>query len=347
MRTSHNDSWSRRKFLGAGALIVGALMTPSIVVNASMTCDRIVRRRELWAMGGWNYLEVSATTEKLAAESLDCMVSAIREIDRLFSVFDARSPVSRFNSEQALSVAIDNPFVLDSVRESLEWAQRCHGVFDPTVEPIMERLGFRDARASEGKHTERDWGYSRVVCDLKNARIDRDSRSLQIDTGGWAKGLAAEHAARAATSAGATVAQVSCGGDIYRLDTADQSTWACAIRDPLRGRLDHAVRVTHRFPTVATSANYETYRLTETGQRIGHLLDPRTGAPAATDLLSVSLFGQSGLATDAASSALFVMGKSSAIEWLGANPSFGAVLVDCSWPTSGAGISVVGDLEIS
>jgi thiamine biosynthesis lipoprotein len=191
----------------------------------------------------------------------------------------------------------------------------------------------------------RDWGHRMLSCDPTRSRIIRDSKSLQLDSGGWAKGLAAQRAAHAAIMNGAAVAQVSCGGDIFRAEASGLSYWKCAIRDPSRGRYDIALQVRHRFPTVATSGNTEIYRFSQSGMKIGHLMDPRTGKSAQSDLLSISVFGHDGLSTDAASSALFVMGKNDAIQWLTANPDFGAILIDHSWPRSAEGMTLVGALE--
>jgi thiamine biosynthesis lipoprotein ApbE len=76
-------------------------------------------------------------------------------------------------------------------------------------------------------------------------------------------------------------------------------------------------------------------------------MDPRIGAPAESDLLSVSVFGHDGLLVDAASSALFVMGKAEALRWLALNPAYGAILIDRTWPVSADGITAVGALEMS
>ncbi len=300
-------------------------------------------------MGGWNTLQAESEKLEVARLAVAAMVEAIREVDRVYSVFDMRSSLSQFNSNKTLSVDIDDESLLEAIGASLHWAGRFEGMFDPTVEPMMRRWGFRSPLESSVPTKEspstRDWDYRMLECDLHGGRLLRESTEIELDSGGWAKGLAAERAVCAALAAGAESAMANCGGDIFRAAKNGIGTWECVIRDPLRGRFDPAMRVRHRFSTVATSGNIETFRMSLEGKRVGHLMDPRTGMPAQTDLLSITVFGHQGLAVDAASSGLFVMGSAKAKEWLVSNQDFAAVMIDSSWPDIDEGVTVIGDLE--
>lgn len=335
--------------MSAGLLAAGGLLLPSPVARAAKRPVCTGKYKDLWAMGGWNRLLIEADSDAAAHAALNAAVASIRGVDVAYSVFDVRSTLSRVNSYHGCSVPIDDPDVLAAIDKSLTLAKQVGGAFDPTVESLMWKWGFRDGLMSAGcndRPVQRAWDFRMVSCDAENSRVYRDSDQITIDPGGWAKGLAAELSAKAAIDAGASVAQVSCGGDIFRLAANGADTWECAIRDPLGGRTDSAVRVRHRYRTVATSGNFETYRITPEGSRVSHLMDPRTGEPADSDLLSVSVFGDTGLSVDAVSSALFVMGREDSLAWLRVNPGFGAVILDQRWPSDPAGMTVVGELEV-
>lgn len=342
---SQKSDWTRRRFLGMGLVTATALLIPRVLVHASGS-GMVSQRRDLWAMGGWNHLRVECDRSDATHAALGAMVESIRRIDRMFSVFDSRSQLSRLNHDTSLCVPVDDLLLLGSIDESLRWSSEFEGAFDPTVEPIMRRWGFRDEHAStvnEEARSVRDWDFRRIECDMAHGRIMRESAAINLDSGGWAKGLAAELAADAALRAGAVSAQVSCGGDIFR--AGREPLWECVIRDPLRCRTGRALSVRHRYPTVATSANMETFRISPSGRHIGHLMDPRTGCPVESDLLSASVFGNSGLAVDAASSALFVMGRSRATRWLLANSQFAGVMIDRTWPDQDS-VALIGELEV-
>ncbi len=340
--------WNRRRFLEAGALTLGTILLPMRSSLADLLSAPVARRYDLWAMGGWNHLLIEADSSDAAQAAARAATDAIRGIDRLFSVFDERSILSRINHSDRTDLSLDEPLVMESLNRSLSQAKSTEGIFDPTVEPLMHRWGFRSpeqevscVRLMKG----RDWNYQMVECDFANARFRRESKLVMLDSGGWAKGLAAERAALAALSAGATLAQVSCGGDIFRAQSGEANFWDCGIRDPLQGRSDVALTVRQNFSTVATSGNYETFRTDSLGRKVSHLMDPRTGGPSESDLLSVTVFGNDGLAVDAVASALFVMGSVGATAWLTSHTGFAGVLIDRGSSERDLSISLIGDLK--
>lgn len=298
-------------------------------------------------MGGWSHLEAVAESPQAGEAALTAMADAIRRIDQSFSVFDARTPLSRFNAADTLTVAIDDPVVLDAIDRSLRWSAALEGLFDPTIERLMKRWGFRDESAGviRPPADQRDWNYRGVECDVCGGVIRRESARLAIDSGGWAKGLAAEEAANAGLRAGAVEARANCGGDIFRAAN-DAGPWTCAIRDPRGQRSEPVLTVRHRFRTAATSAVYETYRVDATGHRHGHLMDPRRGAPSVSDLLSVTVFANDGLMADATSSGLYVMGMADAVRWLNGRKDAAAVLIHRDHKGGLSGVRVIGPLEV-
>ena len=78
---------------------------------------------------------------------------------------------------------------------------------------------------------------------------------------------------------------------------------------------------------VVTSGGYQRF-FEEDGQTYIHILDPRTGCPAASDLTSVTIFSPDGIMADALSTSLFIMGLEDAVAyWRSAGERFDMVLV--------------------
>lgn len=105
-------------------------------------------------------------------------------------------------------------------------------------------------------------------------------------------------------------AVIAVGGSILLYGSkADGSDWNVAVQNP-RGQDGEAMGVLSLSGTtnVSTSGDYEKYFMQD-GKRYHHILDPSTGYPADSGLISVTIVSDSGLFSDGLSTACFVLGK--------------------------------------
>lgn len=105
-------------------------------------------------------------------------------------------------------------------------------------------------------------------------------------------------------------AVIAIGGSILLYGSkADGSDWNVAVQNP-RGQDGEAMGVLSLSGTtnVSTSGDYEKYFMQD-GKRYHHILDPSTGYPADSGLISVTIVSDSGLLSDGLSTACFVLGK--------------------------------------
>lgn len=105
-------------------------------------------------------------------------------------------------------------------------------------------------------------------------------------------------------------AVIAVGGSILLYGSkADGSDWNVAVQNP-RGQNGEAMGVLSLSGTtnVSTSGDYEKYFMQD-GKRYHHILDPSTGYPADSGLISVTIVSDSGLLSDGLSTACFVLGK--------------------------------------
>lgn len=105
-------------------------------------------------------------------------------------------------------------------------------------------------------------------------------------------------------------AVIAVGGSILLYGSkADGSDWNVAVQNP-RGQDGEAMGVLSLSGTtnVSTSGDYEKYFMQD-GKRYHHILDPSTGYPADSGLISVTIVSDSGLLSDGLTTACFVLGK--------------------------------------
>lgn len=143
----------------------------------------------------------------------------------------------------------------------------------------------------------------------------------RLDPTGIVKGWAVERAARRLLRAGATGVSLNGGGDVQLLGTpGPQRPWRVGVADPLRpGGLAAVVSAAGTSElAVATSG---------TAERGAHIVDPRTGRSAVTDLVAVTVVTPSVTWADCWATAAFAMGSREGLRWLESLPDVEALLI--------------------
>ena len=145
------------------------------------------------------------------------------------------------------------------------------------------------------------------------------------DMGAVAKGFAAREAEAAIRDAGGTSAMLDLGGNVTVIGAKeDGSPWRVAVKDP-RDTGSYLCVLALTDVTLSTSGGYERY-FEEDGVRYHHIIDPETGYPADSGLLSVTVVSADHLLADALSTALFVAGPEEALDFWRSRDDFELVL---------------------
>jgi thiamine biosynthesis lipoprotein len=171
---------------------------------------------------------------------------------------------------------------------------------DPEVAEVLE-LGARAERLSDGWFSVRYEG--------------------RLDPTGIVKGWACERAARSLAAAGASGVSVNGGGDVQLLGTpGPERPWRVGVSDPLRpGGLAAVISAAGASElAVATSG---------TAERGTHIVDPRTGRSAVTDLVAVTVVAPHLTWADCWATAAFAMGSREGLSWLESLPDVEALLI--------------------
>ncbi|WP_189309919.1 FAD:protein FMN transferase [Streptomyces brasiliensis] len=142
-----------------------------------------------------------------------------------------------------------------------------------------------------------------------------------LDPTGIVKGWAAERAAREIASVGVSGVSVNGGGDVQMFGTPEpHRPWRVGVSDPLRpGGLAAVISAAgvDRL-AVATSG---------TAERGAHIVDPRTGRPAITDLVAATVVAPLLTWADCWATAAFAMGSREGLAWLESLPGVEALLI--------------------
>lgn len=274
----------------------------------------------LFAMDTVMDLKVLGSEDALTAADAE-----IRRIDALFDRGNADSEIYRINTDKSAVISDETAKL---IRTAIEFSERTDGAFDITTAPLSDLWGFyggnyRVPTDGEIETALTGVGYEKIRLDGSDISIPQNT---SIDLGGIAKGYASDRAAAVMRENGASSAILSLGGNVYALGKkADGSDWTVGITDPFdTSRLIGTVSVSDK--AVVTSGGYQRY-FESGGKTYHHIIDPKTGMSADSDLSSVTVISDSGTAADALSTALFVMGYDKSAELWRGNDDFDAVFV--------------------
>ncbi len=218
----------------------------------------------------------------------------IMESELRFTRFSPESELSRMNRSGG-DWFHASPDLLDVILLAQHYVEQTRGLFDPSILPDLRRVGYdrtMDMIRSDGvfylpdaaprQHTP----FDAIVIRPDESLISLP-HGLSLDLGGIAKGWIAERAAML-LSEYSSACGVSAGGDMYLVGLPkEQLSWPVELDDPLHP--DQKLALMHLPPGgVATSSI--TKRAWKQGEKMRHhLIDPRTGEPAVTEWLSVTV----------------------------------------------------------
>lgn len=260
----------------------------------------------------------------------DALAAAAREINRLereLSRTVSTSDVYQLNAGGSASVSDETAALLTA---AVEYSEKTGGLFDVTIAPLVTLWGITTDSPRVPSQGEIDALLPLVGSD--HIHLDGDTVTLDtgcaVDLGGIAKGYASDRVAEILRQNAVTGAAVSLGGNVYVCGQKPDGTgWSVAVQDP-KNTDSYALTLELTDTFAVTSGGYQRFFTGEDGTVYQHILDPRTGRPAETDLLSVTVIAQNGTMADAYSTALYVMGEQAACDfWRQSAAAFDLVLI--------------------
>jgi thiamine biosynthesis lipoprotein len=253
-----------------------------------------MKRRTFRAMG--TDIELLVDAEE-AERPLRAAEEEIRRLEALMTRFDERSELSRLNRERAIDASPDLARVVEL---ALDARERTRGLFDPTVHDALVGIGYdRTFEEIDQVSSPADPAPAGGGVHVEGMHIELDP-GVRLDLGGIGKGYAAERAAEILAIAGPCL--VNAGGDIAVRDGG----WRVGVEDVTlelsRGGLATSGRDRRRWRRGSTEQH--------------HVIDPRTGAPAQTELLRVTVVASDAVEAEVQATSVFLGGPTDACAYV-------------------------------
>ncbi len=255
----------------------------------------------------------------------------VYELEALLSRANSTSEISELNTSGGTSEVTVSEATFRLLEKSVSLCRDTGGSFDITIAPIMDLWGFSgtEYRVPAEEEIAVSLGfvdYSGLILDSSDYGVSFQKEGMNVDLGAVAKGYASDCVLQIMKSYEIDSALINLGGNVCVYGAkSDGGKFRVAIADPEKpGAYTGILEIADLF--VITSGGYERF-FEENGKKYIHIMDPETGMPAESDLLSVSIIGPDGTRCDALSTALFVMGKEGAIGYWREHRDFECVMV--------------------
>lgn len=285
-----------------------------------------VQRFQGMALGTFYSVIYMGEEDRMLPRGVD---SVLNDISSQFSIFDSLSFINAVNRGENVVVTPDFSRVFQI---SQEVSEMTGGAFDITIGPLVEYWGFGPGQKGEINPVVIDSlknlvGYKKVT--MENDRITRENKNISLNVNAVAKGFAVDKVSSFLEHRGYHDFVVDIGGEITAKGSKNGQPWKVGIQVPTEHKNDKA-EASYVFDlkgkSVATSGDYRNY-IEEDGIRYAHIIDPVTGYPERSTLLSVSVVADDCMTADALATALMVLGLEKSLEFLAEHTAYAAYFI--------------------
>lgn len=295
-----------------------AILLTTTILLATLMCGCGERSRYIEIKGEalGTFVQVKCNTA-LPTQTISNIIQEVdQESKNSMSIFSTTSLLSRINRNETDSL---DSHITHNIELARRFSELSDGTYDITIKPLTDALGFGKEEAENTVNIDsllEFVGYE--LLSINEGRLHKADSRVQIDLNSIAKGYTVDLLAERIEELQISDYMVNIGGEIRcRGLNPTGELWSIAIETPYDGNMamdsfEEIVRIANR--AVATSGNYRRYYLTESGQKIAHTIDPKTGRSAVSSLLSATVIAPTCAEADAAATMFMALGATGRAE---------------------------------
>ena len=255
----------------------------------------------------------------------------MQQVDNSLSPFNKSSVITAINNNTSTKA---DKYLTEVFTLAQTVNKETDGAFDITVAPLVNAWGFGFRSGTRPTDAQTDSllaivGQEKVT--LKDGEIIKSDPRIMLDCSAIAKGFGVDKVAEFLAGKGIENFLVEIGGEISARGKNSRGTeWNIGVTKPVDDSLSinqenqAVLQITNK--AMATSGNYRNFYY-EGGEKYAHTINPHTGKPAQSDILSATVIAQTCAVADAYATAFMVLGSEKAKEILKKHPELQAYLI--------------------
>lgn len=306
-----------------------SILVIALILGLNVSCDKAFENQHLTGpVFGTSYSIIYDSNENFQSQ-LD---SLFEVINHSMSTYHTNSIISQVNRND--STEIDFHF-MEVLKASRDIYKQTEGVFDPTIGVLVNAWNFGP---EGGIHTVDSIyidslkpfvGLDKVILNTSSNTISKP-KITYLDFNAIAKGYAVDVVGEFLESKGSQNYLVEIGGEIRTKGTNKESgkPWKVGVEEPhFDGSRSILKAITLTDESMATSGTYRKFKVDSLGNRYSHIIDPKTGYPSTTNLLSISVITSSCMYADGYATAFKAMGIDKVKDFVKDHPELKVFLI--------------------
>ena len=248
--------------------------------------------------------------------------SILDKIDSSLSLYKPYSLINQFNLSDS-GIYADDHF-LAVVNKSIETYHQTEGIFDITIQPLVQAWGFgvnaitHLPDSSTIQQVKKCMGSAYLV--VYPTKVVKMKSCIKIDLNGIAQGYSVDVLAKFLEKNNIRDYMVELGGEIRVNGRKQPGNEKMKIGIETPGNDEYEMGFINKVieldkGALTTSGNYRRYYESK-GRKISHLIDPRNGYPVSNELISVTVFADDAITADGFDNAIMVMGLEKGLDFV-------------------------------
>lgn len=315
--------------LKSTAITFALLLSVFFINSCSTTITESKKHKAIGeAQGTYYAISYYDYKDRILKQEFDSVLSAF---DLSASNYKEESIISKVNRNE--DTELDDIFI-GNFKLAMLVSEQTNGDFDITVRPLVEAWGFGKRSADDMDSLTVDSimqfvGYDKIKL-IDNKSILKDDPRVQVDFDALAQGYSVDVLAQYLQSIGITSYLIDVGGEIYASESKpDGEDWKVGVETPKDSALygdDLSAILPLKGQGLATSGNYRKFYV-KNGVKYAHTINPHSGYPIASRLLSTTVVANTAAQADAYATAFMVMGLEKTKEFVAKHPELEVFLI--------------------
>tara|TARA_R110002074_G_scaffold328305_1_gene498800 strand:- start:331 stop:1317 length:987 start_codon:yes stop_codon:yes gene_type:complete len=255
-----------------------------------------------------------------------------KEFDRIeqqMSRYIENSELSQINHLAFNEAVVVSPSLFSVLNSAVGISKLSQGAFDITFASVGYMYDFRKKLKPNNNEIQKNldlFHYQNILLDDEKHSVRFTKKGILLDLGGIAKGYSVDQGIAILKKHGITSAHLSAGGDMRLLGDKRGAPWIIGIKNP-RDESKQSIVLPLSNTAVSTSGDYERFFMDEKGERVHHILSPKTGKPVK-GMMSVTILANDAITSDGLSTAVFVLGVKDGLALINTLNGIDAILID-------------------